>query len=187
MKIECKINCSVIEFLEPSNYKFNEKLITDITLRNKYKYDFNVLSGGVLVCKEFTYRDKLNLNIRHIFFKTDNSLGAIYLEPYLQVGSKYEKNPSLTIEHDGLEVKRWFVSEGISDDLHFDYSIAGDVMSEFIAYMAKLSHILNTNFKVQEHLIEKDRHVLTISKNRVKYKLSLSNEKYDEFINKYLK
>ena len=70
MKIECKINCSVIEFLEPSNYKFNEKLITDITLRNKYKYDFNVLSGGVLVCKEFTYRDKLNLNIELIPTKT---------------------------------------------------------------------------------------------------------------------
>ncbi|MFT8347353.1 hypothetical protein [Clostridium saccharoperbutylacetonicum] len=179
--ISIPIDGSIIEFLGPENINFRIKLETDTILKNKYKTDFSVISYGIITCK-----DREDRGIRHIFFNVDNSSNLVNLVSYFEVNDEYKEEPSITIEFNNVGVSRWYRHNRIDHRCTEEDYIAGQVMGGFLSYFGKLTHILNTNFKVQEHLIEKDRHILTISKNRVKYRLSLNAKTYKKFINKYM-
>lgn len=181
---------NIIEFLEPSHKSFQEKLYLDTYLKEKYIMDFSVLSEGILIFTDYVFEDKLMLNerspsITYIYFKVVNSINTIILIPYLKVNSKYPKGPIVIMEFSDSVVTGWRVHE--SDDIgSLEYSIGGLAMQRFIAYISKLAHILNSSFKIQEHLVEEDKHRLIIYKNRVKYELRLDETTYSKFVTKYL-
>lgn len=179
---------NIIEFLEPSNYNFQSKLYTQSYLEDKYCYDFSVFTKGRLIVTDYFSKSILGLDeqdslVRYINFRVENLSNRIYLEPYLEINNIFQKHPNLYVDTIG---SIW----GIQGKNNYIYDVdamkSGEFVIMFKSYMSKLSHILNSSFSIKDRYIKDDKHIIIISKNRVKYRLTLNKLTYMKFEDKYL-